>query len=142
MSSKIDWTTLTPAYYYEVWQYAATTGQEHGSASISGTYTQDTTLFSVNFTPKTSGKFLVTMVLPARGGTSGTGFVRLVVDSTQRWCAVPKSGDNSFNTNVITMVFNGNAGTTYSVKMMTLRSNTESITIPDYMGASISIVEL
>ena len=82
------------------------------------------------------------MVLPARGGTSGTGFVRLVVGSTQRWCAVPKSSDNSFNTNVITMVFNGNAGTTYSVKMMTLRSNTESITIPDYMGASISIVEL
>lgn len=142
MSSKIDWTTLTPAYYYEVWPYAATTGSEHGSAALSGNYTQDTTLFTVNFTPKTSGKFLVTMVLPARGGSGGTGFVRLAVDSTYRWCAVPKSGDNSFNTNVITMVFNGNAGTTYAVKMMTLLSNTSTITIPDYMGASISIAEL
>lgn len=141
-SAKIDWTTLTPAYYYESWNYCATTGSEHNSAALAGTYTSDTTIFSTTFTPTTSGKFLIVMSVPAHGGVSGTGFLTLNVGATSRWCAVPKFGDNSFCPNVVTMVYNGTAGMTYTVSVKTLRSNTDAIGIPNYMGASISITEL
>lgn len=141
-SSKIDWSTLTPAYYYELWPYVSTTGSEHNSAALAGTYTSDTTIFSTTFTPTTSGKFLIVMSVPAHGGVSGTGFLTLNVGTTSRWCAVPKFGDNSFCPNVVTMVYNGTAGMTYTVSVKTLRSNTDAIGIPNYMGASISITEL
>lgn len=133
---------MTPAYYYEVWPYAASVGLEHNSAAIAGTYTSDTTLFSTTFTPQTSGKFLIVMNVSAHGGATGTGFLSLNVGATSRWCAVPKSGDNSFCPNSLTMVYSGTAGTSYTVSIKTLRSNTDAIGLPSYMGASISIVEL
>ena len=133
---------MTPAYYYESWNYCAANGSEHNSTALAGTYSSDTTLFSTTFTPRTSGKFLIVMNVPAHGGASGTGFLSLNIGATNRWCAVPKSGDNSFCPNVVTMVYNGTAGTAYAVSIKTLRSNTDAIGIPSYMGASISITEL
>jgi len=142
MSSKIDYATMTPAYYYESWNYCATTGSAHNSAALTGTYSNDETIFSTTFTPKTSGKFLIVMNVPAHGGASGTGFLSLNIGATNRWCAVPKYGDNPYCPNVMTLVYNGTAGTPYTVALKTLKSNTDAIAIPPYMGASISIVEL
>ena len=133
---------MTPAYYYESWNYCATTGSAHNSAALTGTYSNDETIFSTTFTPKTSGKFLIVMNVPAHGGASGTGFLSLNIGATNRWCAVPKYGDNPYCPNVMTLVYNGTAGTPYTVALKTLKSNTDAIAIPPYMGASISIVEL
>jgi hypothetical protein len=85
---------------------------------------------------------MVTATLPAYGGASGTGFFRIFIGTEQRWCAVPKSGDNSFNTSTLTWVYSGTAGTSYSVSLQTLASNSGSITVPNYLGASFTIVEL
>ncbi len=141
-SSKIDWTTATPAYYSEIWPYCATTGSNHSSSPLAGTYTSDTSLFSTTFTPTKSGVFMVTATLPAYGGSSGTGFFRIYIGTEQRWCAVPKSVDNSYNTSTLTWVYSGTAGTSYSISLQTLISNTGSITVPNYLGASFTVVEL
>ena len=141
-SAKIDWSTAAPAYYSEIWPYCAATGTNHNSSAISGTYTSDSTLFSTTFTPTKSGVFMVTATLPAYGGASGTGFFRIFIGTEQRWCAVPKSGDNSFNSSTLTWVYSGTAGTSYSVSLQTLASNSGSITVPNYLGASFTIVEL
>ncbi len=141
-SAKIDWSTAAPAYYNEVWPYCATTGTNHSSSPIAGTYTSDTSLFSTSFTPTKSGVFMVTATLPAYGGASGTGFFRVFIGTEQRWCAVPKSGDNGFNTSTLTWVYSGTAGTSYSISLQTLASNAGSITVPNYLGASFTVVEL